>query len=163
NAYVAGFTSSTDFPTTPGAAQTTFGGGVEDAFVTKLNPTGSALVYSTYLGGSVSDRGSAIAVDAAGNAYVTGNTSSMDFPTTPGTAQTTIGGGGEDAFVTKLNATGSALVYSTYLGGSGFDESGGIAVDGADNAYVTGHTSSLNFPTTPGAFQTAFGGSDDAF
>jgi hypothetical protein len=163
NAYVTGTTSSTNFPTTIGAFQTTFGGGGLDAFVTKINPTGSGLVYSTYLGGSGDDDGSGIAVDALGNAYVAGTTSSTNFPTTPGAFQTTVGGF-EDAFVTKLNPTGSGLVYSTYLGGSGQDFGRGVALDSAGSAYVTGFTRSTNFPTTIGAFQTTFGGGfGDAF
>ena len=153
-----GHTHSTDFPTTTGAFQTTYGGGNGDAFVTKLNPTGTALVYSTYLGGTGNDYGYGIAVDTAGNAYVTGYTASTDFPTTPGAFQTTYGGGNDDAFVTKLNPTGTALVYSTYLGGTDSDIGNGIAVDTAGNAYVTGYTASTDFPTTPGAFQTTFGG-----
>jgi hypothetical protein len=153
NAYVTGQTSSTDFPTTPGAFQTIFGGR-SDAFVTKFNPSGSGLVYSTYLGGSLWDEGSGIAVDSAGNAYVTGATGSADFPTM-NPLQPTFGGGYDDAFVSKLNPMGSQLVYSTYLGGSGPDAGLGIAVDGAHNAYITGGTSSTNFPVTPGAFQTA--------
>jgi hypothetical protein len=167
NAYVTGQTGSADFPTTPGAFQT--GGPTGAAFVTKLNPTGSGIIYSTYLGGSSFDKGAGIAVDAAGNAYVTGETGSPDFPTTPGAFQTTLGGTGGDAFVTKLNPSGSGLVYSTYLGGSlpefvGGGENGeGIAVDLAGNAYVVGCTSSTNFPTTPGAFQTTFGGVEDNF
>src|SRR2546425_238817 len=159
SAYVTGTTTSADFPTTPGAAQTTFGGGLVDAFVTKLNPTGSALVYSTHLGGGGSDQGFGIAVDTSGNAYVTGSAGGLNFPTTPGAFQTTPGGVG-DAFVTKFNATGSALVYSTYLGGSDFDEGKGIAVDAAGSAYVTGRTFSTNFPTTPGAFQTTLNFTD---
>jgi hypothetical protein len=162
NAYVMGDTSSTNFPTTPGAFQTAFGGSISHVFVAKLNAAGSALVYSTYLGGSRNEFGGGIAVDAAGNAFVTGSTSSTNFPTTPGAFQTA-NGGGADAFVAKLNAAGSALVYSTYLGGSGTDSPEGIAVDAAGNAYVTGITRSTNFPTTLGAFQTAFGGGDDAF
>jgi hypothetical protein len=159
---VTGRTESSDFPTTPGAWQTTLGGGA-DVFVTKLNPTGSALVYSTYLGGARFDQGSAIAVDAAGNAYVTGGTTSGDFPTTPGTRQPTFGGGfAKDVFVTKLNPTGRALAYSTYLG-AGSDEHGyGIAVDSVGNAYVTG-TSATDFPTTPGALQTTSPGGGNGF
>jgi len=158
NAYATGYTSSTDFPTTPGAFQPTGSGG---AFVTKLDPTGAALVYSTYLGGNDA-QGRGIAVDADGNAYVTGVTSSGNFPTTAGAYQVTYGGNqagsGGDAFVTKLDPAGSALVYSTYLGGNGSDWGNGIAVDAAGNAYVTGTTSWTTFPTTPDAFQPQFGG-----
>jgi hypothetical protein len=163
NAYVTGYSGSTNFPTTAGAFQTTFGGAV-DAFVTKLNPLGSApLVYSTFLGGSSGDQGRGIAVDGSGNAYVTGFTGSTNFPTTLGAFQTSYGGNG-DAFVTKLNPAGSApLVYSTYLGGSNEDVGGGIAVDSSGNAYVTGYTFSTNFPTTPNAFQPTSGGGPDAF
>jgi hypothetical protein len=165
NAYITGFTGSTDFRTTPGAFQATCNGGVYgcfydwDAFVAKLNPTGSTLVYSTYLGGSAQEYGRGIAVDSWGNAYVTGLTYSSDFPTTPGAVQTVCNSGSGcvddgDAFVAKLNPTGSTLVYSTYLGGNWFDEGNGIAVDSSGNAYVTGSTGSTNFPTTPGAFRT---------
>ena len=152
NAYVTGFTYSTDYPTTPGAFQTTFGGD-EDGFVTELNPTGSGLIYSTYLGGNNSDLCSGIAVDTFGNAYVTGFTGGGDFPTTAGSFQLT-NQGEYDAFVTELNPTGSDLAYSTYLGGSGTDFANGIAVDTSGNAYVTGFTGGDDFPTTPGAFQT---------
>ena len=162
NAYVTGLTGSSNFPTTPGAFQTTFAGGSFDAFVTKLNPTGSALVYSTFFGGGGFDRGFGIAVDAAGNAYVTGLTDSSNLPTTAEAFQTTIGGS-SDAFITKLDPTGSRVVYSTYLGGSGQEEGLGIAVNTAGNAYVTGRTGSTNFPTTSRAFQTTISGSDDAF
>src|SRR5262245_53557215 len=128
SAYVIGWTNSTDFPTTANAFQPAHYGGAHDAFVTKLDPTGSTLVYSTYLGGTGLDQGTGIAVDADGNAYVTGRSSSTNFPTTAGAYQTT-SGGGYDAFVTKLDATGSALLYSTYLGGSKSEEGHGIAVD----------------------------------
>jgi hypothetical protein len=164
NAYVTGNTSSTNFPTTPGAFQATYGGGVGDAFVTKLNPLGSGLIYSTYLGGSGQDAGAGIALDSSGNAYVAGYTNSANFPTV-NAVQGAIGGG-LDAFVTVVNPTGLALVYSTYLGGSGYDQGSGIALDSLPNpnAYVTGFTGSLNFPTTTGALQTTFGGgSFDAF
>src|SRR5439155_913787 len=149
---------------TAGAADTTFtGGGVfGDAFVTKVNPTGSGLVYSTYLGGIGDDQGLGIAVDGSGNAYVTGRTSSTDFPVTRGAFQTSYGGGTDDVFVTKLTSTGSALVYSTYLGGSGSDFGFGIAVDGSGRAYVTGQTNSPGIATAL-AFQTSFGGVIDAF
>ena len=160
NAYVTGATSSTNFPTM-NPLQPAFGGGNDDAFVTKINESGSALVYSTYLGGSGSDVAQGVAVDSSGNAYITGGTSSTGFPTA-NPVQPAYGGGEDDAFVTKINPTGSALVYSTYLGGSGTDESQGVAVDGPGNAYVTGATSSNNFPTT-NPLQPAFAGEDDAF
>ncbi|MCC5468329.1 SBBP repeat-containing protein [Pelosinus baikalensis] len=161
NAYVTGLTESTDFPTTPGAFQTSLKG-FEDGFITKLNPTGSALVYSTYLGGSSFDRSLGIAVDTSGSAYVTGFAQSTDFPTTPGAFQISFKGV-LDIFITKLNPTGSALVYSTYLGGSNFDEGFGIAIDTSGNAYVTGFTQSTDFPTTLGAFQTSLKGFEDGF
>ncbi|HLE56590.1 MAG TPA: SBBP repeat-containing protein, partial [Rhodothermia bacterium] len=164
NAYVTGSTGSTDFPTaTP--LQTATGGDF-DIFVAKVNPTGTALVYSTYLGGGGFDRGAAIAVDASGNAYLTGVTTSGNFPTTTGAFQTTFGGGTcgttacPDAFVTKLNPDGSALVYSTYLGGSDSDAGQGIALDDSGNAYVTGSTLSTIFPTATPVQATGSGGTD---
>ena len=172
NAYVAGETRSVDFPTTNGAFQP-IKPGFFNSFITKLNPTASALVYSTYLGGTVDDSVSGIAVDTYGNAYVTGRTGSSDFPTTPGAFDNSCGTDGScnfnngdffyDVFVTKLNSTGSALVYSSYLGGSNDDGGEGIAVDSSGNAYVTGWTFSTNFPTTNGALQTIFGGSSSGF
>ncbi|MDT7807412.1 MAG: hypothetical protein QOJ70_1225 [Acidobacteriota bacterium] len=158
NAYVTGFTNSTTFPTQNPLQPTN--GGQSDAFVTKLNATGTALIYSTYLGGSGIDEGSGIAVDATGNAYITGDTSSSNFPV-QGAFQAALGGT-QDAFALKLNPTGSALVYSTYLGGSGADSGSAVALDAASNAYITGDTSSTNFPLqTP--LQPASGGSSDAF
>jgi hypothetical protein len=163
NAYVTGRTSSTDFPTTPGAFQTTYAGGFTDAFVFQLNPAGSARVYSTYLGGTDEDAGHGIAVDSSGNAHVTGHTYSADFPTTLAAFQTTYGGNA-DAFVTKLNPAGSApLIYSTFLGGSGLEYGRGIAVGSLGNAYVAGQTDSINFPVTVGAFQTTSAGGTHAF
>src|SRR4030095_1074751 len=112
------------------------------AFVTKLNPTGSTLVYSTYLGGSSLDSGDAIAIDSSGNAYIGGMTISNDFPVTQGAFQPAYGGRGTygwgDGFVAKLNANASSLVYSSYLGGSDGESLLGIAVDGSGNGYVTG-------------------------
>jgi hypothetical protein len=161
NAYVTGYTLSTNFPTTPGAFQVAMGG-YYTAFVTKLNAAGSALVYSTYLDGSQLSEAFGIAVDSAGNAYVAGDTNSVNFPTTAGAFQVSLQGT-FNAFVTKLNAAGSGAVYSTYLGGNDDDRPFGIALDSSNDAYVTGQTSSTNFPTTPGAFQTATGGGLDAF
>jgi Bacterial Ig-like domain (group 3)/Beta-propeller repeat len=164
----SGTTGSTDFPTMNPLQPTLSGGEFTDVFVAKLNAAGSALVYSTYLGGSLFDGGEGIAVDSAGNAYVIGQTTSNDFPTTPGAFQTVCNGGSNcdsdgDAFVAKLNPEGSALVYSTYLGGSDFDVGMGIAVDDAGNAYASGITDSADFPTTPGALQTVCNGGSDCF
>ena len=187
NAYVTGATRSDNFPTTPGAFRPT-PVAQEDAFVTKLNKEGTALVYSTYLGGGRDESGNGIAVDTAGNAYVTGVTMSADFPTTPGAFQRVplvaaaasaatspdvfgdvfgdvrgAGSPAQDAFVAKLDPTGSALVYATYLSGTNADSGTAIAVDAAGNAYVTGFTASANFPTTTGALQTTRGAREDAF
>jgi hypothetical protein len=159
SAYLTGVTST--FPTTAGALQPAHAGGMFDAFVAKLNPSGTALVYSTHLGGSGVDRGFRIAVDNAGNAYVTGDTDSPDFPTV-NALQPAIGGS-SDAFVAKVNPSGTALVYSTYLGGSGIDGGTAIAVDGAGSAYVTGFTGSTNFPTASPLQQANAGGTWDAF
>jgi hypothetical protein len=152
NAYVTGYTDSPTFPTTPGAFRTVFKGGLNDVFITKLNPSGGALVYSTYLGGSGSEFGRAIALGADGTAYVTGDTNSANFPLSAGAVQT-LKGSNEDSFVAKLSADGSSLLYSTFLGGSGDDNSQDITVDFEGHASVTGSTLSDDFPTTDGAFQ----------
>lgn len=155
-AYVSGRTSSSDFPTTAGALDQTLGGST-DAFVTKLNPMGSGLVYSSYLGGSSDDWASGLALDGAGRVYLRGTTMSSDFPTTAGAYDQTFNGGWVDAFVAKFDATGSALLFSTFLGGSNNDGlRGSIAIDLAGNAYVTGYTDSADFPTTVGAYDTTF-------
>jgi hypothetical protein len=160
NAYVTGTTVSTDFPTTPGAYQTT-NPGTTEAFVAKVKATGSSLVYATYLGGGdFGARGSSIAVDGSDNVYVAGVTASTNFATAG--AYQTVNAGASDAFVAKLNADGSARVYATYLGGSGDDRGTGIAVDGSGNAYVTGLTASSNFPTL-NAYQPGYGGNGDIF
>jgi hypothetical protein len=183
NAYITGETRSTDFPATPGSFQpkcgtdqncNAAGGSVfSDAFVTKINAGGTLVGYATYLGGSSDDTGIAIAVDSSGNAYVTGETTHTntsvptgDFWTTTGAFQTIYGNGsaaaGSNAFVTKLNAAGSGLVYSTYLGGSTADVAVGISLDPSNNAYVTGTTLSTNFPLAH-PFQNALNGGSDAF
>ncbi|MGH9799588.1 MAG: SBBP repeat-containing protein, partial [Blastocatellia bacterium] len=159
NAYLAGATDSNDFPTKTGAFQGTRRGRL-DVFVTKLNPDGSAIVYSTFLGGSADDVAGSIAADPQGNVYLTGETLSTDFPTR-GAFQTSLKGG-TDAFVTKLNSAGSQLVYSTFLGGNGKEIGYGIAVDGPGNAYITGIVSSTDFPTRTPA-QATLGGRVDAF
>jgi CSLREA domain-containing protein len=165
--YVLGSTTSDDFPGTSGSPiQSTRAGG-QDAFVTKLERDGAAILYSTYLGGPGLDvdTGGGIALDAAGNAYVTGDTASTTFTGTAGSLiQPNFGGGATDAFVTKINHAGTAIVYSTFLGGSGDDVSTGIAVDLAGNAYVTGSTTSTGFPgTSTSAIQNTLNGTSDAF
>ena len=170
NAYVTGLTLSEDFPLTAGAFQAvnyaTPSNNVSTAFISKFNPSGTALLYSTYLGGVAisntlhqqGDYGKAIAVDVSGNAYITGYTYSADFPVTSGAFQK----GNQAAtvelatgFVTKLNPSGTALVYSTYLGGSTLDELTALAIDSAGDAYISGISFSSNFPTTAGVLQTA--------
>jgi hypothetical protein len=172
NAYVTGFTNSTNFPTTPATAYQAVSGGSLDAFVAKLNPTlsgAASLVYSTYLGGTSGDQAVGIAVDAAGNAYVSGFTSSTNFPTANALTGCGTGvnvGTGGDTFVSKLDPTlagAASLLYSTFLGGGSQEFGGGIAVDGFGSAYVTASTTSTNFPLTAGAYQSAFGGGQDAF
>jgi len=165
NAYVTGITTSNDFPTV-NPIQATIKGFHDPAyqgtsFVAKLNAAGSALVYSTYLGGSIADQGLGIAVDDSGNAYVTGWTLSDDFPTV-NPLQAMSHQGVEDAFIAEINAAGSALVYSTYLGGSTHNEGLGIAVDSSGNAYVTGYTESTDFPTA-NPLQATNHGNGDAF
>jgi hypothetical protein len=158
SAYVTGWTNSANFPTMA-PLQAMFAG-PNDAFVTKLSPSGASLVYSTYLGGSGGDGGSEIAVGADGSAYVAGGTSSANFPTMA-PLQPMLAGLG-DAFVTKLSPSGASLVYSTYLGGSGVDGGQGIAVGADGSAYVTGGTSSANFPTAA-PHQAMSAGNYDAF
>ena len=158
-AFVTGSTSSTDFPT-QSARQAALGGtGATNAFVTKLSATGSALVFSTYLGGSTFDSGEAIALDSANEPYIAGFTRSTDFPKT----NRLLLNGSQDGFVTKLSADGSTLLFSFYLGGENDDKASGIAVDGSGNAYVTGDTASTLFPASQGAFQSSLAGSDNAF
>jgi uncharacterized protein (TIGR03437 family) len=179
SSYVAGETSSVDFPTTQGAFQTTFHAGpahancpdgyavCDDAFAAKFGPAGE-LVYSTLLGGAYSDQANGVAVDLSGNAYIVGTTYSPDFPVTAGAFQVALKGracgGGQatliacpGAFLTKLNASGSGLVFSTYLDSSGRDVGQAVAVDAAGSAYVTGQAGESDFPTTQGAFQPAAG------
>jgi hypothetical protein len=168
-AYVTGGTKNPGFTTTSGVFQPMCGtdgtcnGGLYDAFVAVINPSGSGFVYSTFLGGESSDKGLGIAVDAAGDAYLTGLTSSLKFPL-KSPLQPMFGGGNlpSDAFVTELNPTGTQLVYSTYLGGSGDDAGLAIAVDSNKNAYVTGVTGSTNFPTASPT-QATKKGENDAF
>ena len=177
NIYITGETLSTQFPfpVSRNVLQPTFGGGVfnGDAFVAKIDSTGTNLIYLTYLGGNSDDAGYDIAIDNTGNAYITGMTESPNFPTTKnalfpaisGVADPTVGIYPPDGFVTELNTNGSALVFSTYLGGSAFDFADGIAVDPQGNVFVTGFTASTDFPLqnpVPGQTNLA-GGIYDAF
>ena len=162
NAYLTGSTQDTNFPTTQGAYRATAlskeTSGSSSGFITKLNPAGTKPVYSTYLGGSQADASSAISVDGSGEAYVGGYTTSNDFPVTAGAIQGVREVSNYQAgFVTKLNASGSALVYSTYLGGKGSDGISSIALDSDGNVYATGGTTSPDFPVTDGAFQPNIG------
>ncbi len=143
--YIAGLTTSSDFPTTGGAFQKHLAG-QENAFAAKFNGGDGALLYSSYLGGSKTDIATSIVVDGSGEAYVAGYTDSPDFPVSSTPFQKAFAGGTYDGFISKFNATGSSVVYSTYLGGSGDDVVYGIALDGSGDAYVTGYTASTNFP-----------------
>ncbi len=156
NAYVTGWTDSPDFPVTSGAFDASFDG-VDDIFVTKLNANGTGLVYSTFLGGALSEGAKGIAADGSGNAYVVGYTYSSDFPVTNGAFDSSLSSNYIDTFVTKINPGGTALVYSTFLGGGRADFCNGIAVDGSGSAYVCGNGTS-GFPVTDGAYDTSFSG-----
>ena len=164
-AYVTGSTDghSTALPITPGAFQSTAGSA---SFVTKFNPSGSQLVYSTFVGDLRSSSGNAIAVDAFGNAYIVGQVNGGTFPVTPDAFQNAYAGPTTDfgdAFVSKVNPTGSALIYSTYFGGTGDDGATALAIDQIGDVYIAGHTSSFNLPVTGNAFQPAMDGAGDAF
>ncbi len=170
--YLAGETTTARLARV-GGYQTNYAGGNDvggDAFVAKFGPAGTNLIYMTYLGGAVHDGVLALALDAGGNAYLTGFTGSSDYPTV-GPLKTNINGAPYknmkeypiDGFITKLNSNGTALVYSAFLGGSGVDEGIGVSVDAAGRAYVAGFTESTNLPTTAGALQAAFGGVQDGF
>lgn len=161
NIFVTGFTKSVDFPSTANAYQKSIASkDTEDVFVAKLNSNGSDLLYSTFIGGTKHDIANSIAIDSDGNAYVTGYTVSADFPTTPGAFDTDYRYCGYDAFVLKLNGSGSDLIYSTFLRGDGTlaDFGSSVSVDSKGYAYVAGATFSENFPTTPGAFNTKHNG-----
>jgi hypothetical protein len=162
NTYIVGATGATDFPASAGAFQKTRTGTTGNAFVTKLNATGTAFVFSTYLGGSGAtggafDNATGVAVDASGDVFITGLTPSTDFPIKTQNAYQVVNNGTPgNCFLTKLDPTGSTLLYSSYLGGSGNDGCAAIALDSNGNAYVTGTATSTNFPVTPGtAIQTA--------
>ncbi|HXH51095.1 MAG TPA: SBBP repeat-containing protein, partial [Terriglobia bacterium] len=172
NAYVGGLTSASNFPVTYGSLRTSYGGGPFDGFVAKINPTGSSLVYSTYLGGSQEDHVNGIALDSSGDAFLTGQTNSANFPVQGGfLPQYTAASCGSalsnipcfESFVSELNPTGTALLYSSYLGGTAASYGSDIALDSSGAAYVTGWTTSRDFPVTQGAYDTAWGGTNEVF
>ncbi len=164
--YVTGTTQSAAFPTTSGAFDTSYNGGYTDSFILKLSPDGlesADLIYSTFLGGDASDDAVDLAINPDNQVFVSGHTESTNFPATVGALSETLNGVG-DAFVAKLNATGSALVYATYLGGESYSESANsIAIDASGAAYVAGYTMSRQFPVTPGAFDTSLGPNQKGF
>ena len=161
HAFITGESWSSDFPTQNGY-QNTYGGGPCDAYLVKLSSSGNTLLYSTYLGGSAEDYSSDLAIDDSGNAYISGSTSSANFPIN-NAYQSAYGGGSFDAFAAKFNSLGNAILFSTYLGGSGLEWGRGIAIDSDGNSYIGGYTSSVNFPTQ-NACQAAYGGgANDVF
>jgi len=161
NSYIAGMTDSAGLAGVANVHIVSPGGGF-DAFVIKLTADGT-MAYATRIGGSLLDQASRIAVDAAGNATIAGYTFSSDFPTTPGAYDRTYNGGDIDSFVARLSPDGTQLAYSTFLGGDSDDYGGGITVDAAGQAFVTGYTESRNFPTSPGAFDATHNGVSDVF
>ncbi|MCS7188461.1 MAG: SBBP repeat-containing protein [Bacteroidia bacterium] len=168
NAYVVGYTESVRFPVSKKGFQKRNKGG-KDAFITKIAPMGNSVIYSTYLGGSRTDVGLAVAVDNRGHAYITGYTESFDLPTTEGALQRRHGNAADssfisrDVFVTKFDPTGRALIYSTYIGTKDQEIAAGIAVDASGSAYITGTTNSQQFPVSKGVVQPTFRGKLDAF
>ncbi len=154
NAYIVGVTYSSDFDVTSGVLQSVNGGGPSDIFVTKFNSTGSGLIYSTFIGGSLDDIGNAIAIDSIGNSYITGFTNSINFPISSGAFQNIYATTG-DCFVTKINPTGSSILFSTYIGGNSFEEGRDIILDSINNIYITGYSYSQYYYTTSDAIQSS--------
>ncbi|MGQ3683529.1 MAG: SBBP repeat-containing protein [Candidatus Loosdrechtia sp.] len=163
NVYITGKTSSSDFPTTARVYDNSYNGFGGDAFVSRLNGNLTRLLSSTYLGGSSGDEGTSLAIDIRGNVYVTGKTASFDFPTTPNAYSTSFRGGSSDAFVSLLEGSLANLISSTFLGGSSGENGSFIALDSEGSVYVTGNTSSSDFPTTPGAFDNSYNNGGDVF
>jgi len=160
--FLGGISSSPDFPRT-GGVQAEYGGLLSDGFVVKLNPAGNQVIYSSLLGGNGNDIVNDIAIDSSGVVYLTGGTFSMNYPVTTGASQAEFSGGVFDAFLTKINGTGSAISFSTFLGGGGDDRANRIALDAQNNVYLGGLTASTNFPMTSAVQQTFGGGNSDSF
>lgn len=163
NAYVVGQTRSDDFPVTAGGVFTGYQGGTQDVFVAKVAPDGQSLIYATFLGGKDSDLGKQIVVDGGGNAYIIGDTSSTDYPSTAGAFDPTHAGANIDAFITRLNPAGTALGFSTFLGGNNYENAQAIALTDNGDLVLTGRTQSVDFFVTPGAYSPIFRGDWDIF
>jgi hypothetical protein len=170
NIFITGYTNSNNYPTTSGAFDESYNlgySGSYDAIVAKLNPSGSNLIYSTYIGGNDNDRGNSIVINKNGNAYISGNTESSNYPTTSGAFDTSWNGRNSnmwgDVFVTQLNASGTGLVYSTYIGGSGDEKAYSMDIDGNSNTFITGRVYSINYPTTTGAYDVTLNTNGDLF
>ncbi len=148
NVYIASSTRSNNFPTTPGAFQTTYGGGTQDGVVVKLNPNLSTLLFSSYIGGSLADAAYSVKIDGGGTAYVCGGTASLNFPVTPGALHTTYRGGILDGYIAKINTTGTAILAATYLGTNTYDQSYFVDIDDDGNVYTVGQTTG-NYPIFP--------------
>ena len=160
--YMTGYTKTMNFPITPGIYQNVYGGGI-DCYVTKLNPAGTALEYSTFIGGTDWEMGYGLAVNSSKEVFIAGFTKSTDYPISTAAYQSSIPGTQVGGFVTKLNAHGDSLIYSTYFGGSSRDYIYDLEINSTDNAYIAGYTYSSDFPSTPGAFSTLPSGNGDAF
>jgi len=163
NAFIIGYTSSSDYPVTAGTSDETHNGGGYDAFISKINSTGTSLVYSTFIGGTGSDSALDFKIDDNGNAYLTGYVASSDFPVTSGAYDETFNEGGQDSYLLKLNSLGNGIIYSTYIGGTGSDTGYGVDLDPSGNVYVTGETNSTDFPTTSGAYNESSNGDTDCY
>jgi hypothetical protein len=160
NIYLTGNTGSSDFPTTPGAYDRTYHGGLDDVFISCLNNDLTTLLASTFLGGSKDEEGKFLVLDSSNNVYLTGLTASTDFPTTAGSYDQTYNGGDDDVFVAKLNSSLSTLLDSTYLGGSKIDYCSFLILDSSNNVYLTGYTHSKDFPTTIESYDNSYNGDD---
>jgi hypothetical protein len=163
NSYVTGLSASPNFPTSPGVYDIDYNGGHYDVFVLKLNYTGSNLIYSTFIGGSNTDIGNDLVIDSFGNVFVTGDTKSSNFPNSTNAFDLTFNGGENDIFVLKLNKNGDELLYSTFIGDVNDESGSSIDIDSTGNAYVTGYTTSSNFPTTNGVHDTSYNNIEDVF
>ncbi|MHA2296531.1 MAG: SBBP repeat-containing protein [Candidatus Hodarchaeales archaeon] len=171
NVYIAGSTTSKDFPTTSNAYDSTYNGGAKDIFIVKLSADGSEILYSTYIGGKNTETCTSLALDSSGNMCFTGATRSIDYPTTDNAFNSMYSGGtgaseswvGGDVYITKLSADGSTLLYSTFIGGFANEQSWSIALDNSDNMYFNGYTESYDFPTTNNAYRSIFSGMGDSF